>query len=100
MSARVQSFTLTNPNPSRRLFLKRASTALCRPPPSPASLRFETLQPHRVTVVARAVSLKGFVLGLLPLHRLSFKNRSVFSFAASHEESVSFFPLAAFFPSW
>uniref|UniRef100_A0A5B6Z467 Uncharacterized protein n=1 Tax=Davidia involucrata TaxID=16924 RepID=A0A5B6Z467_DAVIN len=87
-SITLESFTLTNPNPSSTMFLKRASMALCHSQPSPASLRFESLiRPHKVPIVARTVSVRGLGLGLLPLHRRSFGNRSVFSFAASREES-------------
>ncbi|PSS34766.1 Protein FATTY ACID EXPORT 3 like [Actinidia chinensis var. chinensis] len=84
MSVTLESFALTNPNPSASLYSKRASTALCSPTP----LRFQSLlRPHRVSVLARAACPRGFDLGLLPMHRHGFRNRSVFAFAASHEES-------------
>ncbi|GFY82439.1 transmembrane proteins 14C [Actinidia rufa] len=85
MSVTLESFALTNPNPSSSLYSKRASTALCSPTP----LRFQSLlRPHRVSVLARAACPRGFDLGLLPIHRHGFRNRSVFAFAASHEESM------------
>ncbi|GMP86131.1 hypothetical protein CsSME_00039028 [Camellia sinensis var. sinensis] len=80
MGFTLESFTLANPNPSFSPFSKRASMALC---PSQTSLRFESLiRPPRIFVCPR-----GLGLGLLPLHEQGLRNRSVFSFAASHEES-------------
>ncbi|XP_057477147.1 protein FATTY ACID EXPORT 3, chloroplastic-like isoform X2 [Actinidia eriantha] len=84
MSVTLESFALTNRNPSSSLFSKRASTALCSPTP----LRFESLlRRHRVSIVSRAACPTEFGLGLLPLRSHGFRNRSVFAFAASHEES-------------
>ncbi|KAL2557586.1 Protein FATTY ACID EXPORT 3 [Forsythia ovata] len=65
--------------------------ALCYSPPS--SLGFEALhRPHnhyKVSIVARVVPPRGLGLNLVPLRRRSFRERSVLSFAASHEESKS-----------
>ncbi|XP_059668145.1 protein FATTY ACID EXPORT 3, chloroplastic [Cornus florida] len=87
MSVSIDSFTLTNPNPSSSaLFLRRASMALC---PSPMSLQWKCLlRPHGVSVVSRTVSPTKLGLGLLPLPPRSLRNRSVFSFASSREESA------------
>ncbi|KAI7996637.1 hypothetical protein LOK49_LG10G02426 [Camellia lanceoleosa] len=80
MGVTLESFTLANPNPSFSPFSKRASMALC---PSHTSLRFESLiRPPRIFVCPR-----GLGLGLIPLHQQGLRNRSVFAFAASHEES-------------
>ncbi|KAA8517547.1 hypothetical protein F0562_017823 [Nyssa sinensis] len=62
--------------------------ALSAAQPSPASLRFESLlRPHRVSIVGRTASVRGLGLGLHPMHHRSSRDRSIFSFAASHEES-------------
>jgi len=76
MSVKLESLALKNPNPSPSLFSNRPTSYL----------RFESLlRPHAVSTAVRP---RGFVLGLglLPLHRHGVSNRSVFAFAASHEE--------------
>ncbi|CAK9144462.1 unnamed protein product [Ilex paraguariensis] len=87
MSITLESCTIANPNPCSSLSLKRASMALCH---SPSSLQFKALlRPYssRASIVGRTVSPRGFVFGMLPLRRPSLRNRLIFSFAASHEES-------------
>ncbi|KAL6987990.1 hypothetical protein U1Q18_013737 [Sarracenia purpurea var. burkii] len=91
MSITFDSFALTNPNPSVSLFSKRASAPLCPSQASPTSIRFESLRrSHRIPIGVRAVCPRGIGLGLFPQRRHgSFRNRSGFAFAASHEESPS-----------
>ena len=78
-----------NPNPSSSHFLNQApSMALCY---SPASLGFTSIETPKgkAFVVVRSVSPAGFGFGsgLTPLARRNLRNRSILSFAASHEES-------------
>nr|XP_009758431.1 PREDICTED: uncharacterized protein LOC104211126 isoform X3 [Nicotiana sylvestris]XP_009758432.1 PREDICTED: uncharacterized protein LOC104211126 isoform X4 [Nicotiana sylvestris] len=80
-----------NPNPSSSHFLNQApSMALCY---SPASLGFTSIETPKgkAFVVVRSVSPAGFGFGsgLTPLARRNLRNRSILSFAASHEESPS-----------
>ncbi|KAL7265693.1 hypothetical protein ACSBR1_003473 [Camellia fascicularis] len=62
--------------------------ALCPSLPSPKHLPLESLRrPHKTSISARTVCPRMLRLGLVPLRRHGFRNRSVFAFAASHEES-------------
>ncbi|KAI3473087.1 hypothetical protein Pfo_030379 [Paulownia fortunei] len=81
MSIRLEPITLRNPSPS----LNRAasSMALCHAPP--ASLGFEALFRAKTHCKVSIPALRR-VLGV-NLRQRSVRNRSFFSFAASHEES-------------
>ncbi|KAF8402479.1 hypothetical protein HHK36_010564 [Tetracentron sinense] len=78
---------LINPNPNPNLSFKRGSMALF---PSPSSSRFEALlrsRNYRVAFVACCVSPKVLGARFHSLDPHSSKNRSIISFAASHEDS-------------
>ncbi|KAG5550773.1 hypothetical protein RHGRI_015659 [Rhododendron griersonianum] len=74
MSVKLESMALKSPNPSLSLLFPNRATA-----------SQSLLRPHRVSTAVRSRGF-GLGLGLLPLHRHGFRNRSVFAFAASHEE--------------
>ncbi|KAK4359554.1 hypothetical protein RND71_021783 [Anisodus tanguticus] len=77
---------ITNPNPSPCSILKQASSsmALCY---TPTSLGFQRPCKERSFLVVRSGLFFGSTSGLVPLARRSVRNRSILSFAASHEES-------------
>lgn len=82
MSFRLESITLGNPAPC--LSKVSSSMALSRAPP--AGLGFEPLFRAKIRGNLSAVALPR-VIGV-NLRQRSVRSRTVFSFAASHEESV------------
>ncbi|KAL4572572.1 hypothetical protein LXL04_019352 [Taraxacum kok-saghyz] len=90
MSNAINSFGITNPNPSELCSKRAPIEALCS---SPSLSRFTPLLRARSSgVLTLAVSVSGYPKGLrhgLLLSRSNSRNRSIFSFAASHEDSES-----------
>ncbi|KAL8517035.1 hypothetical protein ACS0TY_015317 [Phlomoides rotata] len=83
MSVRLESITLGNPTPCSSKVA--SSMALCRAPP--AGLGFEPLFRPKIRGNLSVVALPR-VIGV-NLRQRSLRSRTVFSFAASHEESGS-----------
>lgn len=80
----MESIAFTNPSPTFNRAAAASSMALCHAPP--ASLGFEGLLRAKIS---GKVSLPR-VVGV-SLRQRTVRNRTVFSFAASHEESVRLF---------
>ncbi|KAK9054874.1 hypothetical protein SSX86_025953 [Deinandra increscens subsp. villosa] len=79
MTSAINASTITNPNPTD-LCLKK------RPPPEAFCRLRPLLRPRTSGLLTLAVSLSDSPRGLL-LPRSNSRNRSIFSFAASHEDS-------------
>ncbi|KAD3067585.1 hypothetical protein E3N88_35465 [Mikania micrantha] len=80
MTAAITS-TITNPNPSHRCLKRPLPEAFC-----------PLLRPRSSGALTLAVSVAGHPRDIgrgLLITRLNYRNRSVFSFAASHEDSNS-----------
>ncbi|KAL8206026.1 hypothetical protein R6Q57_009577 [Mikania cordata] len=81
MTAAITTSTITNPNPSHRCLKRPTLEAFC-----------PLLRPRSSGALTLAVSVAGHPRDIgrgLPITRLNYRNRSVFSFAASHEDSNS-----------
>lgn len=90
MSNAINTFTISNPNPSEVCSKRAPIEALCS---SPSLSRFgPLLRPRSSGVLTLSISVSGYPRGLghgLLLSRSNYRNRSIFSFAASHEDSES-----------
>ncbi|CAH1433242.1 unnamed protein product [Lactuca virosa] len=90
MSSSINTFTISNPNPSQLCSKRAPIEAFCS---SPSLYRFAPLlRPRSSGVLTLAVSVSAYPKGLghgLLLSRSNSRNRSIFSFAASHEDSES-----------
>ncbi|KAI3770990.1 hypothetical protein L6452_02139 [Arctium lappa] len=84
MSCGIKAFTISNPNPSELCSKTAPMEAVCS---SPSLSRFRPLlRPRSSGVLTLAVSASGYPRGL-GNGLLHSRNRSIFSFAASHEDS-------------